>query len=257
MNPWSGNWRLLYRLPAAVLHLLLGLPLTLVCFARPVRAIHLGDRPLNEIMQGWWARTLCRIFGLRSQVSGFFAAGPALIAANHISWLDIQVLHGISPMGFVAKAEIEGVPLAGWVAEFGETVFHRRGSHDSSSTVVGEMTQRLLEGRKVAIFPEGGILPGEGVKHFHARLFAAAIDNETPVQPVMLRYSCAGRPYTGVNFLPHESFPANFFRLMRQPPCLAHVWVLAPIASAGKQRRELAAETQAAVAAAYAAALRS
>lgn len=255
MNAWSGCWRLLYRLPALLLHLLFGLPLTLVCYSKPLRAIRPGGRALNEIMQCWWASTLCRIFGLRSRVSGGFIAGPCLIAANHISWLDIQVLHGISPMGFVAKAEIEGVPLAGWVAAFGETVFHHRGSHDSASNVMGAMSQRLLEGRKVAIFPEGGILPGEGVKHFHARLFAAAIDSEKPVQPVMLRYSSMGRPYPDITFQPKESFPANFFRLLRQPACLAHVYVLAPIASGGKRRRALAAETQAAVEAAYAGAL--
>jgi taurine dioxygenase len=40
VNPWSGSWRLLYRLPALLLHLLIGLPLTLVCYSQPLRAIH-------------------------------------------------------------------------------------------------------------------------------------------------------------------------------------------------------------------------
>lgn len=206
---------------------------------------------MGQRMQCWWQRTVCRIFGVRCEVLGQFVQGPALVAANHIAWIDIQVLHGISPMGFVAKAEIERWPVAGWVAKFGDTVFHHRGSHDSASTVMEAMTERLRAGSKVAIFPEGGILPGEGVKHFHARMFAAAIESGCPVQPVMLRYARDGRPYPEVTFLPRENFMANFFRLLRQPACVVHVAVLPPVESPGKQRRELACEAQAAVEAAF------
>lgn len=234
-----------------MLHLLVGLPLTILSLATPLRNFSPGQRPLGERMQCWWSRNLCRIFGLRYQVSGRFIDGPVLVAANHITWLDIQVLHGLSPMAFVAKAEIERWPVAGWVAGFGDTVFHHRGSHDSASTVMEEMAERLRAGRKVAIFPEGGIHPGEGVKTFHARMFAAAIDSGRPVQPVMVRYSRAGHPYPGITFLPHEHFMANFFRLLRQPACVVHIAILAPLESAGKQRRTLAREAQTAVEAAF------
>jgi len=204
-------------------------------------------------MQAWWSANTCRIFGLKRRIEGAFAEGPQLIAANHISWLDIKLLHSYSPMGFVAKAEIERWPLAGWVARFGETVFHHRGSHDSASNVSDEMCERLKDGRMVAIFAEGGILPGDGVKHFHARMFGAAIDSGMPVQPVMLRYlHLSGREvYKDITFLPRETFMSNFLRLLRQPPCIAEVRVLAPIAPQGKQRRELASEAQAAVEAAF------
>jgi 1-acyl-sn-glycerol-3-phosphate acyltransferase len=180
-----------------------------------------------------------------------------LVAANHISWLDIQVLHSIAPMGFVAKAEIGKWPLAGWVAGFGETIYHHRGSHHSASNVVDVMVQRLKAGRKVAIFAEGGILPGEGVKRFHARLFAAAIESESPVQPVMLRYVRAGNLYSAITFLPHENFMENFFRLLLQPACTVEVSFAAPIATHGKQRRELASEAQAIVATAFHAAVKT
>lgn len=251
MRGWSGSWRLLYRFPLLVLHLVLGLPPTLLSFLPAVRVLTIRGRHLNDVMHCWWAANMCRIFGLRRKVSGSFIAGPVLIAANHISWIDILLLHGVSPMGFVAKAEIERWPLAGCLARFGDTVFHRRGSHDSASSVVGEMARRLEEGRKVAVFAEGGILPGSGVKRFHARLFAAAIDSGKPVQPVMLRYFLSGRPYHEITFLPGESFMANIFRLLRQPVCTAEVRILPAIMPQGRQRRELAGEAQAAVAAAF------
>jgi 1-acyl-sn-glycerol-3-phosphate acyltransferase len=251
MNELPGYWRLFYRVPCLLLHVLIALPLTMLSLSFPLRYIRIDGRPVGEFAQHWWSATTCRIFGLTHRVSGAFVRGPAVIAANHISWLDVQVLHSISTMGFVAKAEIEAWPLAGWIAGFGETVFHHRGSHDSASNAVEVMIQRLAAGRKVAIFAEGGILPGDGVKKFHARLFAAAIESEAPVQPVMLRYLRAGNLYPEITFLPRESFVDNFFRLLRQPSCTVEVCIGAPIKVQGKQRRELAAEAQAVVTMAF------
>ena len=113
------------------------------------------------------------------------------------------------------------------------------------------MRERLQQGKKVAIFPEGGILPGDGVKRFHARMFAPAIDTGMPVQPVMIRYRRDGDHFPGMTFLPGEHFMANFFRLLRQRRCTAQLWILPPIDSSGKQRRALAAEAEAAVKTAF------
>jgi 1-acyl-sn-glycerol-3-phosphate acyltransferase len=246
-----GAFRLIYRLPWMLLHLLVGLPPTLLSFIPFLKAIELGGRPLNVIMVNWWSGMTCRIFGLRRHINGEFAPGAQLVVANHISWLDIQVLHSVSMMSFVAKAEIEKWPVVGFMASVGETVYHRRGSHDSASGVSTMMTQRLQQGSKVIIFPEGGILPGDGVKRFHARLFAAAIESGVPVQPVMIRYRRDGNHYPRMTFLPGEHFIANIFRLLRQRPCVAELSVLPLIDSNNRQRRDLATASEAAVRAAF------
>ncbi len=243
--------RLIYRLPWMLLHLLLGLPPTLLSIATPARSICIGDRSLDNIMLNWWSGMTCKIFGLEKRVEGSFQPGAQLVVANHISWLDIQLLHSVSPMGFVAKAEIQNWKLAGRVAAIGDTVFHQRGSHDSASGVATVMVQRLEQGRKVAIFPEGGILPGFGVKRFHARMFAAAIEADLPVQPVMIRYMRDGNHYQGMTFLRGEGFLANIFRLLGQRRCIAEVAILPLIYPAGKRRRELASTSEDAVRAAF------
>lgn len=239
--------RLLYRLPWLMLHLVLMTPLTVLCHTRPGRAIRIGGRSLDAIMLRWWAAVICRIYGLEPRVSGTLPEGPLLIVANHISWLDIQLLHSVAPMGFVAKAEIDKWPLAGWLARVGGTVFHQRGSHDSASGVVLHMTARLQHGGRIAIFPEGGILPGSGIKRFHARLFGPAIETGSAVQPVMLRYLREGQLCEDVTFLPGESFLANFFRLLQQPRCIAELQILQPLESVGSLRRDLAAACETAV----------
>jgi 1-acyl-sn-glycerol-3-phosphate acyltransferase len=246
-----GYLRLLYRIPWLFLHVLVGTPVTVLCHYRPLRNIPLGGRPLFKVVSMWWARMVCRIFGLRLHVHGIMWPGPQLVAANHISWIDITVMHSVGPMGFVSKAEIERWPLIGHLARVGGTVFHHRGSHDSSSGVAAEMAERLRAGENVAIYPEGGIRPGAGIKRFHGRMFAAAIDTAAPVQPMMLRYLRDGRHDHDMTFLPGEHFTANVLRLLRQGPCVAEVVVLPRIESAGRQRRELAAEAEAAVRSAF------
>ena len=247
MSDWIGIWRLLYRLPWLFLQIFIGLPLVLLSYSPWLISLRKKPPELSDIMLRWWGRMVCRIFGLKRDVLGEFPAGPQLIVANHISWLDIKLLHSVSPMGFVAKAEIERWPLAGWVASFGETVYHHRGSHDSAQGVNEAMIERLQQGRKVAIFPEGGILPGYGVRHFHARMFAAAIDAGIPVQPVMIRYLRDGKHHERITFLKGESFLVNFFRLLVQKPCIAQVQILPAIESQGKQRRDLSRQCEAAV----------
>lgn len=242
-----GIFRLSYRIPFLLLHLLFGTPITVVCQGNRSRSVMLGDRPVAEVLACWWSRVICRIFGIRRQLSGQFQPGAQLVVANHISWIDIALLHSFTAMGFVAKAEIDGWPLLGTLARAGGSVFHRRGSHDSASGVAAQMMARLRENRRVAIFPEGGILPGNGVKLFHARLFAASIEAEKPVQPVMLRYLQGGTRYDDITFLPDESFIANFIRVIMQKSCVADVHVLPLIDTTGKQRRQLAGEAEKAI----------
>jgi 1-acyl-sn-glycerol-3-phosphate acyltransferase len=244
MKVFPGILRLTYRLPLMLLHLILGTPVTVICQYSWGRSARVAGMPLSEILSCWWSRVICRIFGIRRCLTGEFTPGAQLVAANHISWIDIALLHSFASMGFVAKAEIDGWPLLGGLARAGGSVFHRRGSHDSASGVAVAMVNRLHENRRVAIFPEGGILPGTGVKYFHARMFAAAIDAGKPVQPVMLRYVRDGSRYDDITFLPDEHFMANFFRLLMQKSCTAEVHVLPLIEPAGMQRRQLAGEAE-------------
>jgi 1-acyl-sn-glycerol-3-phosphate acyltransferase len=251
MMELPGILRLIYRLPFLLLHLCIATPVTVLCQGSTGRSIQLAGQPFNEFLSCWWSRMICRIFGIRRRISGEFTPGAQLVTANHISWIDIALLHSFTAMGFVAKAEINSWPLLGILARAGGSVFHQRGNHDSSSGVAAAMAERLRENRKVAIFPEGGILPGEGVKYFHARLFAAVIETEVPIQPVMLRYLRDGSRYDEITFLPGEHFMANFFRLLMQKSCTADVNVLPLIESAGKQRRQLAGEAEGAVRAVF------
>ena len=197
------------------------------------------------------ARRLAWFFGVRTVIVGTPANGAALIAANHISWLDIPVLHSGCAMGFVGKAEIDRWPVFRFIASTGGTIFHQRGNHDSATDVSAVMSERMRQGRKVAIFPEGGIKPGASVRMFHARLFRSAVDVGCLVQPVMVRYMRDGERDDDISFREDESMLVNFSRLLGRPSVIAEVHFLPPIISIDKPRRELADAVRAAVIAAY------
>ena len=190
-------------------------------------------------------------FGLRVQLTGQSHNGPVLIAANHISWLDIPVLHSACAVGFVSKAEIENWPIFRYIARTGGTIFHQRGNHDSAADVNSLMVQRLRQGRAVTIFPEGGILPGAPMRVFHARMFRAAVDVGCPVQPVMIRYMRDGQIDEDVAFQVGESMAVNFFRQLARPKSVAEVHFLPVINAIDQPRRALADGARAAVISRY------
>ncbi|MBB5887025.1 1-acyl-sn-glycerol-3-phosphate acyltransferase [Xanthomonas sp. LMG 8992] len=230
-----------YRVPLLALHVLLSLPFLLVCMAlSPGRA---GTESFGDRMVRWWSTWLLRIFGLRVRRIGAPLPNPVLFVANHVSWIDIVMLHSQRMMGFVAKREIAGWPLVGWLAARGQTIFHQRGSTESLGGVLQAMLERLRSGRSVGVFPEGRTRGGQDVGPFHARIFQAAVEAEVAVQPVALRYGAGGAAQQIVAFGPHESFFANFLRLLGEPGRVAEVHFLEPIRLQDVEGRRRIAET--------------
>jgi len=197
------------------------------------------------------ARRLLWLFGIRVEARGQPQEGAVLMAANHISWLDILALHSACAMGFVAKAEIANWPVFHYIARTGGTIFHQRGSHDSAAGVVASMAQRLSEDRAVMIFPEGGIEAGAPIRVFHARMFKAAVDVGCPVQPVMLRYVRDGRIDEAVAFRVGENMAVNLCRQLARPKSVAEVRFLPPMEAKDQPRRVLADGARAAVVEGY------
>lgn len=235
-------FRYLYRVPALLLHLLVGLPLVIVSMLPLWRHWRLHGEPLEHVMVRWWSGVLLRIFGLRVRRFGQPLPGGVLLVANHVSWVDIEMMHSQHMVGFVAKAEIAGWPLVGWLAARGQTIFHKRGNTQSLDGVMEEMVARLRQQRPVAVFPEGRTHGGEAVGMFHARIFTAAVQAGVPVQPVALRYGAGGQAQTRVAFGAREHFFGNFIRLLGEPARPAEVHFLEPIAIDQAQGRRQIAE---------------
>jgi 1-acyl-sn-glycerol-3-phosphate acyltransferase len=240
-------WRLVWRVPLFVLHVFIGLPLTLLCFLPGIGRIPVAGISLRKRAHRTWQRITLRLFGVRLDVSGRLPEGGCLIVANHISWLDIVLLQSLWPMWLVAKAEIRAWPLIGWLAEMGGTLFIVRGRLESRQQISRRMAALLRRGDRVGIFPEGGIRPDRGVNRFHAPLFAPAIRTRKPVVPVAIRYERGQDLHEEFVFGPGESFLRNFLRLMAEPPLIGRIMIGEPIMEYDSGRRHLAEKAGAVV----------
>ena len=233
--------RYVVRVPLLLWHLLVDLPITLLCLMPPVAALRLpsGER-LDHRMIRWWQGGLMRVFGFKLKRVGEPRREATLFVANHCSWLDITLLHSQRAVCFVAKAEIAHWPVIGWLASRGGTIYHQRGSNDSLARVAQTMIDRLNAGLGVGVFPEGGTGEVDKVRTFHARIFQAAFAAQAPVQPVALRYGEGGSAQMAVAFGPHENFLQNFLRLLGEPSRVAEVHFLEPLTPDDEGRRKLA-----------------
>lgn len=236
-------FRYLLRTPLLLLHLVVMLPLLLLTMVPLWAGLPVAGRTLKQFSVEHWSAALMRIFGFRLRRTGTPLKGAVMFVSNHVSWVDIEMVHSQCMVGFVAKQEIRAWPVVGWLAERGETIFHQRGNTESLGGVMEAMLERLKQGRPVAVFPEGRTRDGREVGPFHARIFQPAVEAGVPVQPVALRYGEHGRAQTVVAFGPGESFFGNFLRLLGEPSRTADVSFLEPIYPDQVQGRRQIADT--------------
>ena len=136
-----------------------------------------------------WAAQLLRIWGIGLEVRGQpVLTGPALMVCNHISWLDILVIHATRHCRFVSKSELREWPLIGTLATGAGTLYIERESRKDALRMVKEMARALMAGDVLAVFPEGTTGDGFDMLPFHANLIQSAIDADAPVQPLALQF---------------------------------------------------------------------
>jgi 1-acyl-sn-glycerol-3-phosphate acyltransferase len=205
------------------------------------------SKPQRERQIQKWARTMLKRLGVELKVVGAPApAGPMLLVANHISWVDILALHAVCPCRFVAKADVERWPLLGTLVTGGGTLYVKRESRRDAMRVVHRMAQALKDGDILAVFPEGTTGDGSSVLPFHSGLIQAAICADAPVQPVALQLvnGRSGRPTRAASYMGDESLAGSVWRTLRARELCAVVTFGTPQRAAGRDRRAWAKDLQ-------------
>lgn len=158
------------------------------CLAHSHGVPRLTQPERDAEVQAWALAMLARL-AIKLVVNGTPpASGPVLLAANHISWLDIVVIHAARHCRFISKADIQHWPVVGTLATGAGTLYIERESRRDAMRVVHHMAERLSLGEVLAVFPEGTTGDGTGVLPFHANLLQAAISAGAPIQPVALQF---------------------------------------------------------------------
>lgn len=173
--------------------LLCYLLLTLALLPFHLLALALRITPVVRWLPVLYHRIVCVILGIRVRVHGQPSkATPTLFVCNHVSYLDIELLGGLVPGCFVAKAEVATWPFFSTLAKAQRTIFVERRS-STASTSRNEMMKRLDTGENLLLFPEGTSSDGTHVLPFRSALFAVAQlrrgDSPIVVQPVAIAYT--------------------------------------------------------------------
>lgn len=193
-----------------------------------------------------WSRKLLAICGIEVEVQGLAPGQPAprgaMMVCNHISWLDIYVLHSWQPSRFVAKSEIRGWPVIGWLCAVTGTIFIERASKRDAHRVLHHITDAMLQGDLVSVFPEGTTTDGSSVLPFHANLLQAPISGGLPVQPVGLAYldAATGQPTLAPAYVGDLTLGQTLDAVLRAGPIKARLSFAPMLQAASASRRELA-----------------
>jgi len=187
-----------------------------------------------------WAEAMLRIVGIELVVKGRPPAdGPVLLVANHISWLDILVMHAARHCRFVSKSDVRDWPFVGTLSDGAGSLYIARESRRDAHRVVTQMAERLQAGDILAVFPEGTTGDGITLKHFHANLIQAAIEASVPVQPVALKFidAASGATSFAPSYVDDETLAGSIWRTLTAPPLKAVVVFGEPQPPQGQTRR--------------------
>ena len=151
-----------------------------------------------------------------------------LIAANHVSWLDIFVITALYPSSFIAMQELKNWPIIGKMVTNAGTVYIDRSNRKDINIINAAISRVLDADGNVCFFPEARTTLGNGMLPLKAALFQAALDSNAPVQPIAVRYYDAGERTTAVSFANANLFQ-SLWRIVSIEQINVKVTIAAPL----------------------------
>lgn len=138
-----------------------------------------------------WARFIMKISGAKVKVNGLDNIPKdetVLFVSNHQSDFDIPLLMSIInvPKGFIAKKELETVPIVSLWMKYIRCIFMDRSNLRKSAQAIVEGVNILKEGHSMVIFPEGTRSKGGPHGEFKAGSFKLATKAKVNIVPITI-----------------------------------------------------------------------
>ncbi len=178
------------------------------------------------------------IAGARVRTVGNHSRKGAFLLANHVSWLDIPVISGVSGSAFVAHSGLAEHGALKWLCDMNDTVFVARHERRSVHTQVEAVRAALSDTGALTVFPEGTTSDGTGLLPFKSSLLSALDPppGGIAIQPVWLDY---GPDVAAMAWVGEEPGLTNFLKILarrRRQPVTVHF--LAPLAAEESANRK-------------------
>jgi 1-acyl-sn-glycerol-3-phosphate acyltransferase len=157
---------------------------------------------------------VARIVGARARVAGTPLRHDVVFVSNHLSWIDILLLSGATGSAFVAKSELRGIKLVGWLCTLNHTIFVSRADRMAVTAQIAEIRGALAAEWPVTLFAEGTTGDGTTLLPFKAALLAA-LDPPPPgvrIQPVRIDYGAATHELAWVGDEPGQHHAARVLK---------------------------------------------
>ncbi|MEO8936518.1 MAG: lysophospholipid acyltransferase family protein [Burkholderiaceae bacterium] len=241
--------RLAWTLPRVLAHVVVALFIVAVLFR------FCGDAKRARLIR-WWSGRVAKICRVELRVIGppsdptrggeiiTAALRPggigAMLVLNHVSWLDIFIVHSLRPARFVAKAEIAGWPLLGYLTDRTGAIFIERGKRHAVREVNQRAARMLRDGDLIGMFPEGAVGDGRRLLPFHANLIQPAIDAGVPILVAGLKYrDLQGRWTSATDYVGDITMLQSIVRIARHGPLLAELHLIDAIDGSATTRHEV------------------
>ena len=232
-----------FRISRIIFHTLLGIFTASLVF--PLSGKYFKLRIIK-----WWCQHLLDILNIHVVSMGhlpppYQTASNIMFVANHISWIDIHALNSIIPTRFIAKADIRGWPVFGYLASKSNVLFISREKRHDAARIVNTTSRGLLNGDTMCLFPEGTTTEGTEVKPFKSSIIQGAIHAKATIYPVAIRYPLKdGSANTEIAYAGETTLIESIQKVLMQKKVVVELHFLQPISTAGlseqnKDRRAL------------------
>lgn len=138
-----------------------------------------------------WSRTWVHALGVDlrlHQKNAQALPDSFILIANHPSSFEDIGIPALFDVDNLAKEEVREWWLVGRISAAAGTIFVRRDSRASRAFAAQEIERRLAAGRRVALYPEGGIKGPRLQPVFRYGAFGISLQTGIPIVPVYLHY---------------------------------------------------------------------
>lgn len=154
---------------------------------------HRSD-PTPENFKGWaelWADRILSSVDVEVELHEHGVldrTAPHVFVANHQTALDIPILAASLPypFGFVAKKELQRVPVVGLAMRHSPNVYVDRNHPQGGRAALRDASERIRAGQSVLLFPEGTRSYDRQLSSFKKGAFHLAREAGVPVVPVAI-----------------------------------------------------------------------
>ena len=139
----------------------------------------------------YWCRSFVRALGVDlrlHQKNTLPLPKHYILIANHPSAFEDIGIPALFPVHSLAKIEVKDWWIVGRISWASGTLYVHRESRESRNQAAGEIEQALLDGKNIALYPEGGCKGRRIFESFRFGAFDISLRTGIPILPVFLHY---------------------------------------------------------------------